>query len=175
MNFTARMSWFGLLIALAVMMSGVPSSATEPPTCSDSPSLVVLPDCTAIWITTCFCEALDEETATIAWSTADSAEADTLACDGSLCVPNGGDLAGEVQVTAVGPRAGQVAKGNSTPSPKQAATISCTDCPEDDGDATVEWDLSKKNNHFDIEIADSVGTSICSVGLNVHRQTCDED
>ena len=181
--------------ALAVVLAGVPAFA-DAVECTDSPQIVVLPDCTTVLLTTCYCHVPDNA------SDPDSNASDDLiieivdretlatptvqvpivACDGTeLTSCPGGDLADGLVIDDVVKRRGKKDGLNTNPKPKLSSTIDCTDCPSDPADADdkdteaviVDPDLAnnRKNHHYDIVLVDG-STEICTVGFNVHRQSC---
>ena len=171
-------SYFSITaVVVALMLGAAPAYAVEE--CSDSPKIVVLPDCTTVQITTCYCEATSADDLAITIVDLDnSVAADTIACNEVACVPNG-DLAAETVISDVVRRRGQDPL-NATPAPRGTADITCLDCPSNPADAdgetvTVDTTLAtgKKNNHYDIVLVDGGGAEICTVGFNVHTQTCD--
>lgn len=174
------------VFALALVLGGVPGYAAGD--CTDSPSVVILPDCTTVLLTTCYCEASDVETEEVTITdlntVADVSSGNVTDCagnllpdDGSACASLPGQAA-DVFIDDVVQRRGQ-GNQNSTPAKngKGTADITCDDCDSGTADADgesvdVSWDLDKKNNHYDIVLSDSSG-EVCTVGFNVHRQSCD--
>lgn len=162
-----------IAVVAVLVLCATPAYAVEE--CSDSPQVVVLPDCTTVQITTCYCEATSDDNLAISVVDLDNSvfdetlEVQPTACNGLACAPNG-DLAAEAVISDVVPRRGQD-PDNSTPAPKQFADIECLDCPGTT--VNVDTTLAKKNNHYDIVLVDGLGAEICTVGFNVHTQTCD--
>ncbi len=157
------------VFALALVFSA-PAYSHDVDECSDSPTTIVLPDCTEIKITTCYCQAhLDQDNLLI-----ELTDLNSTAAPGTNDCALDGDLAATCVITGVQRR--NARPSNSTPSPKANAEISCDNCPSDaapGGTADVTVDATsqnKKNNHYDILLSDC---GITKVGFNVHRQTCD--
>lgn len=175
-----------ILPAFALALLSAPAYAASE--CTDSPSVAVLPDCTTVKLTTCYCEASDQETKQVTITDldelADVSSGTVTDCNGNLLAADGSDcgdlpgLASTVFIDNVERRRGQ-GSDNSTPAKngKGTADITCDNCPSSPADADgesvdVSWDLDKKNNHYDVVLSDGSG-EICTVGFNVHRQSCD--
>ena len=169
------LKWVVPVFALALVLAGVPGyGATQ---CSDSPSIVVLPDCTTISITTCYCEVADDgsEDLTVTIIDLDNTVADeTLACDGFICDLNG-DLAAEVEIAGFQQRNNK--GNNATPAKngKTTTTVTCIGCDDDQSADADIGPAARKNSHFDTLLQDSGDTFICKVGLNSHTKAnaCD--
>ncbi len=184
------------VFALAIALASVPAFA-DAVECTDSPQIVVLPDCTTVSITTCYCHVPDvAEVSTSDDLTIEIVDLNTLAtptvgipivaCDGTVltsCPGPNGDLATGLVIDDVEKRRGKKDGLNTNPKPKKSSTIDCIDCPSDPANSgdkdmetvTVDPDLAnlRKNNHYDIVLVDG-STEICTVGFNVHTQSCPE-
>ena len=179
------------MFALAIVMAGVPAFAAATLCIDEDPdgmSLVVLPDCSTVQLTTCYCDADDADTQSVTITdledVLDVSGGGIFDCNGVELVPVDCDDSVEsdsVFIDDVVRRTGQGTK-NATPNknkPKGTADITCDTCDSGDADANgesvdVTWDLAngKKNNHYDVVLSDE-GGEICRVGLNVHTQSCD--
>jgi hypothetical protein len=157
-----------VLVAVLLLVALPSYAATE---CEDSPEVVVLPDCTTVEVTTCYCDVNPAgDTLEITVVVGDTVDEGTPDLDGEECVLDG-NLAEDVTIDDVVPRQG-MKNGNSTPAPKGTTDITCTDCPE----TTVSVDLgesAKKNSHFDILLMDGDDNPIGKVGFNTHTQACE--
>lgn len=185
--------------AMAVVLAGVPAFA-DAVECTDSPQIVVLPDCTTVQLTTCYCHVPDNAPDPDANASDDltieivdlntlatpTVEIPIVACDGTVltsCPAPNGDLATGLVIDDVVKRRGKKDGLNTNPKPKLSSTIDCTDCPSDPADSgdkdmetvSVDPDLAnnRKNHHYDIVLVDG-STEICTVGFNVHTKSCPE-
>ena len=87
------------VFALALVMT-VPGFGVGGMECDDSPQTIVLPDCSEITITTCYCEVSsggESLAVTIIDENTDAAGGDTD-CNGNACVNTGPNLADTVEI-----------------------------------------------------------------------------
>ncbi len=163
------------VFALALVMT-VPGFGVGGMECDDSPQTIVLPDCSEITITTCYCEVSsggESLAVTIIDENTDAAGGDTD-CNGNACVNTGPNLADTVEIDDFQTRNDK--ENNATPAKngKGHTGISCTGC--DDKSATANVGAStRKNSHFDTLLTEEDETFICKVGFNTHTKAnaCD--
>ena len=160
------------VFALALALGGVPAFA-DPQECTDSPSVVILPDCTTIEITTCYCHVPSggADNLDVVISALGSVTAGETACDGSLCATDKDTMSSDVRVDDIRPRNNK--NPNATPA-KNGKTTTAADCDDCDG-RSVNIDVessTRKNSHFDLLIEESDDTFVCKVGFQSHTQSC---
>jgi hypothetical protein len=175
------MKKYGVLI-LSLMICGVVGTAQagvpvfDAYESFDSPSEVVLPDCSTVDVSTSFHSVITGEPLDLDVNnfTQKKYADETPACDGTLC----DDSLDDMDNMEIGTVYQRKDSGNATPAKNGKGTtgIACTDdCPDDTVEATVGT-FSKKNAHFtmDLQDGDNGNAFVCKVGLNIHSGE-DED
>ena len=139
---------------------------------ADSPSVVVLPDCSTVLVTSSY-HGVNAGGEDLPVSVVDNSffvtEGDP-ACDGTACALDG-DLADDgVRVDDITQRNSK--DNNATPAKngKKTTEVDCDGCDSASVMAEV-GPTERKNSHFDIHLESSANVDLCKSGFNTHTKT----